>query len=59
MPDTNSIDNLIDGASLFTKTGEVDSMSDFTTHHRTSRRAPNWLDSSTNNQIDILNEIIF
>jgi len=47
----NSMDNLIESASLFAKTLKVDSMSDFTTHHRT-RKATNWLDSNRNNQID-------
>jgi len=49
--DTNSMDNLIESASLFAKKLEVDSMSDFKTHHRT-RKAPNWLDSNTNNQAE-------
>jgi len=49
--DTDSMNNLIESASLFAKILEVDSMSDFKTHHRT-RKAPNWLDENTNNQTE-------
>ena len=56
--DANSMDNLIESASLFAKTLEVDSMADFKTHHRT-RKAPNWLDSNTSNQAEFTMQLFY
>lgn len=48
--DTNSMDNLIESASLFAKKLEVDLMSDFKTHHRTRKLQIGWIQIQTTKQ---------
>lgn len=55
---TNSMNKLIESASLFAKILEVDSMSHFKTHILT-RKAPNRLDKNTNNQIEFTMKLFY